>query len=617
MLHRETRKEYVDRNADEIFRLHYKAIRWMEEYTGIKYPFPKFGFVALPAFQYSGMEHPGAICYKASSLFLDESPTLSEQLNRASLIAHETSHMWFGDLVTMKWFNDVWLKEVFAGFFADKIVSPDFLSINNDLRFLLSHYPAAYAVDRTQGTNPIIQELGNMKDAGSLYGNIIYHKAPVVMRHLEQITGEESLRNGLRVYLKDYSYGNAEWEDMVNIIEKTTGKPLKSWSNAWVREAGMPEIDASVKKNSNGYSVSFTETDPSGKNRHWPQSLRTMIITAADTITGELIPGDKTKELTTSTTPLCIIPDKTGLAYGCFITDSVSLAYLQKSIGNFSDPLIRGTLWVNLNEQMLNGKLDPAYLYQIMFNALHTETDIQLQTYLAGRLAYIFMYKFDNDKRLLYGNSMEDFAWSKVTNESVVSQCRTWFSLFRTIALSKEGLDQLFRVWQSGFLPGGMKLSEDELCTLALNLSLKGYPGADGLIKCQYENMTDPDRKKRFAFISPAVSANDSVRDAFFESLKKPENREHEPWVLEALGYLHSPLREKSSDKYILPSLEMLEEIKATGDIFFPGSWITATLEGHHSTEARSVVTGFLNSHPGYPENLRLKILQAADQLIR
>jgi aminopeptidase N len=136
-------------------------------------------------------------------------------------------------------------------------------------------------------------------------------------------------------------------------------------------------------------------------------------------------------------------------------------------------------------------------------------------------------------------------------------------------------------------------------------------------MKQQYNNIKNPDRKKKFAFIAPAVSGDEAVRDSFFESLKKAENREQEPWVIEALGYLHSPLRQKSSEKYILPSLELLEEIKATGDIFFPAGWITTTLQGHQSEVAKETVISFLKTHPGYPENLRLKILQAADQLMR
>ena len=142
MFHRETDAAKVARNKDAIFDLHARAIEYMERYTGIPYAFGKFDFVLIPAFQFGGMEHAGKILYNAPGLLLDESATQNQYLGRASVIAHETAHMWFGDLVTMQWFNDVWMKEVFANFMAAKIVNPSFPEVNHELRFLLSHYPA-------------------------------------------------------------------------------------------------------------------------------------------------------------------------------------------------------------------------------------------------------------------------------------------------------------------------------------------------------------------------------------------------------------------------------------------------------------------------------------------
>jgi aminopeptidase N len=126
MYHRETDVEKLQRNREAIFDLHATALAWLEDYTGIPYPFDKFAFFAVPAFQFGGMEHPGAVWYRAESLFLDPSASRTQELGRASLIAHETAHMWFGDLVTMRWFNDVWMKEVFANFMAAKIAGPAF-----------------------------------------------------------------------------------------------------------------------------------------------------------------------------------------------------------------------------------------------------------------------------------------------------------------------------------------------------------------------------------------------------------------------------------------------------------------------------------------------------------
>jgi aminopeptidase N len=188
------------------------------------------------------MEHTSAIQYRESSLFLDKNATQLQELSRAKLIAHETAHMWFGNLVTMNWFNDVWMKEVFANFMADKIVNPLFSNINHDLQFLTAHYPRAFSVDRTKGSNAIRQELNNLENAGSLYGSIIYNKAPIMMRQLELLLGEESFRTGIQTYIKTYANKNVDWNDLVLILDKKTKLDLEQWSDVWVNSAEVVSL---------------------------------------------------------------------------------------------------------------------------------------------------------------------------------------------------------------------------------------------------------------------------------------------------------------------------------------------------------------------------------------
>ena len=242
LFHREDRDDRLQTNLDDIFELHFSALDWLETYTGIPYPFLKFEMALLPGFQYSGMEHPGAIWYRDNRLILDEEPARTEALSRAALIAHETAHMWFGNLVTMEWFDDVWLKEVFAGFMADKITHPQYPEINHELEFFLTHYPRALAVDRSQGTHPIKQELENLKLAGTLYGAIIYNKAPIVFRNLEEIMGQESFRLAVQEYLRTYAMDNADWDDLAEIFDRHSKQDLEQWSERWIYGTGMPEI---------------------------------------------------------------------------------------------------------------------------------------------------------------------------------------------------------------------------------------------------------------------------------------------------------------------------------------------------------------------------------------
>ncbi len=252
--HRETDSSKLALSTDSVFRLHTDALSFLEEYTSIPYPFQKLDFVAIPDFQYGGMEHVGAIQYKASSLFLDSGATKDERNSRANLISHETAHMWFGDMVTMRWFNDVWMKEVFANFMADKITQGNQPHAIYELKFLIDHFPAAYAVDRTAGANSIRQPLANLQEAGTLYGNIIYHKAPIMMRQLERLMGIEEFRDGLRQYVSRYKFGNATWPDLISILDKLTPSDLQAWNKVWVNETGRPQFSYSLKQNGNTIS---------------------------------------------------------------------------------------------------------------------------------------------------------------------------------------------------------------------------------------------------------------------------------------------------------------------------------------------------------------------------
>ena len=220
------------------------AMRWQEQFTGIPYPFPKYDLVILPGFQFGGMEHVGATFYNDNTIFLPAHPTPDEQLRRTELIAHETSHMWFGDAVTMNWFDDVWTKEVFANYFAAEITAPLFPTLNHDLNFLKTYTAAAISQDRTEGRTSIRQPLDNLRYAGLVYNNIIYNKAPVMMRKMVEIMGKEAFQRGIQKYVARYKYDNATWDDLIAILDAETPADLKAFSRQWVDEAHWPRYQA-------------------------------------------------------------------------------------------------------------------------------------------------------------------------------------------------------------------------------------------------------------------------------------------------------------------------------------------------------------------------------------
>jgi aminopeptidase N len=624
MFHRETDAGKVARNKDAIFDLHAKAIAYMEEYTGIPYAFGKFDFVLIPAFQFSGMEHAGKILYNAPGLLLDESATQNQYLNRASVIAHETVHMWFGDLVTMKWFNDVWMKEVFANFMAAKVVNPSFPELNHELRFLLTHYPAAYEVDRTRGTNAIRQELDNLSEAGSLYGAIIYQKAPVVMRHLENLMGEVPFRDGLREYLGKYSFANATWADLIDILDRRTPADLAAWSHVWVEERGRPTVRTNVTtRDGRIESLSFSQTDAMFKRLIvWPQQLR-VTLGYEKRIEQVLVSSDAgsavvAREAIGKPEPLYVLPNGQGWAYGRFVLDDKSRAYLLRSLPDIGDPLTRGGAWVTLWDEMLDDPRLASMFFELAMKALPLETDEQLaQRVLAYLRAAWWRFLSSGDRQSRQAR-VEALLQAGLVSAKTASLKSAWFSAIRDVGMNRDTLTWLQRVWEKKESIAGLPLAEPDYSSLAQDLAVREVPGWQDILETQRQRIENPDRKARFEFVMPSLSANPAEREHWFLSLQDVANRRREPWVLEGLSNLHHPLRAAASAKYVRPSLEMLQEIQRTGDIFFPTRWINSTLAGHNSPAIATTVQQFLDGLPStYPQRLRNIILQAADELVR
>lgn len=616
LYHRETDAEKVRRNSPEIFEQHFSSLIWLEEYTGINYPFDKFDFVAIPNFQYGGMEHPGAILYRGSRLFLEKNATQTDLLSRANIIAHETAHMWFGDLVTMRWFNDVWMKEVFANFLADKMANPIFPDINHKQRFLYAHFPSAYDIDRSKGANPIRQDLDNMKNAGTLYGNIIYHKAPIMMNQLEKILGKERLREGLRKYLEVYNYDNADWPDLITILDDLTEMDLKEWSRIWVDEAGMPVIN--IEKIESQSVIAITQSDPENNQRLWSQILEPAVYSESGIFSkSQTLDNTEVQINIPDSDYYLIMPDISGEAYGYFKTDEASRAWLLDNLTQLNDPLHRATGILLLWEEMLNGAIPPEILFSNYLEIIIREDD-QLNTErILFQLRTIFWRFFNNDAREKIAENFEEVLLSRLYEAEDKGTKNAYFRTYYSIVTTTQGINFLRKIWEEKMKIPGLELSESDFINLSHELALKIPDFAEEVLSVQLKRISNPDRIESYRFVMPALSKEKSARDAFFESLKKAENRKVEPRVLQALEYLHHPLRSGESTEYIRPSLDMLEELQLTGDIFFPTNWLTATLSGHQSVHAKEIVDKFLAENPDYPANLKGKILQSADMLFR
>jgi aminopeptidase N len=580
------------------------SLAWMERYTGIAYPFRTYNVVAIPDFQFGGMEHPGATYFKASTILLPPDAGEVARMKRGEVIAHETAHMWFGDFVTMKWFDDVWLKEVFAGFMADKIMTDLYPAADHQMNFFMNHHEPALRTDRTRGTHPIAQPLENLKDAGTLYGDIIYHKAPIVMRMLEQELSPYELRRGLCLYLRRWTYSNADWNDLIRLLQTTSGRDLQAWNAVWVQEKGAPVVEFL----DNGIAM----RDEWGKGRVWPQRVLAMRAGLPNFLSLDL-----TDTLVQYRDPGIVLPDCGATGYGNFLPAESRVRFLGDNLGRLQRPLHRAVAWQQLYEGVLYCKLKGESFIRLCMKHLPVENDnLIIHQALSFMIAVHNTYIDEGARQLLRDELDRFFMTMLFKNQREISK-KPIFRALLAIYSSRDVGNYFVKVLRGQYHREDLVLQDEDRVAIAYNLALRDPERYNQLKRHVTRTVKNKDLLERFLYVYPALSADKQARDSVFNALMLPENRKNEVWAAEALAWLNHPRRKSEAEEYIHGVLSKLQEIQETGDIFFPSNWLRAGLSGHTSKYAYSVVRQFLDKNPGYPENLRLKILAETDHLRR
>jgi aminopeptidase N len=365
--------------ATEVIDAHARSLAWMEAYTGIAYPFDKFDVVAIPGLRFAGMEHPGVVFYRAAGLFPGTDPPLDLRKARAEVVAHETAHMWFGNLVTMTWFDDAWMKEVLADFMARRIVEEEYPDPDEDLRFLLTHHSGAYGAEQRGDATAIRRPLGNLRDADPPGGAVVHRKAPIVLAHLERTLGEVAFRGGIRTFLDAHAWRSASWDDLVDHLGAAHGADLDVWSRAWVEQPGRPVVRLAWEPASGGRGAVVLIQEREGEAElRWPQRLTVHGDWGgrSEWTTVEL--DDATSKVvvwTDVTRPDRVIPNASGLEYGLFQLDQVWTDALLTGLREIRPALLRGTATLLLRDALLEGRVGAAALLDGALTALETESN--------------------------------------------------------------------------------------------------------------------------------------------------------------------------------------------------------------------------------------------------
>ena len=237
-----------------------QLLSYFNDYFDIPYPLPKLDHIAIPDFAAGAMENWGAITYREVALLVDREHSSAGTRQRvAAIVSHEMAHMWFGDLVTMAWWNDLWLNESFASWMGDKAVDHLYPEWEMWTQFLTADTNRALGLDGLKNSHPIEQEVNNPAEIGQLFDAISYSKGASILRMLEQFLGPEPFRQGLYQYLKAHEHGNARTEDLWAALGESSGQPVSAIMDTWVKQTGYPVLDIQVDRPGDGIDVALSQ----------------------------------------------------------------------------------------------------------------------------------------------------------------------------------------------------------------------------------------------------------------------------------------------------------------------------------------------------------------------
>jgi aminopeptidase N len=291
------------------------------------------------------------------------------------------------------------------------------------------------------------------------------------------------------------------------------------------------------------------------------------------------------------------------MAYGYFALDEQLLESALEAI-NAEDDLVRGASLINLNEALWHHDIAPSHYTRLLTARLPQESNPLLFNLAMGELRTAHTRYADGPDEALE-RTLSDILF----NDTIAARKVTALRALADVMESRSAVDTIYNIWSGATEIAGFRLSDIDAMTLSYQLAVRMPERADSIVALQRSRLTSDNLRDEYDFISPAVSPRQSSRDQLFEKLLTADGRSVEPWAESALYYLNHRYRRDEGMRYVWRGLEAVEDVKRTGDIFFPKRWVSMLVSGHRPDDVSALVKRYLSTRPDYPEMLKRKIL--------
>jgi aminopeptidase N len=475
-----------------------QGFAFFQNYFDIPYPFAKYDQVIVPDFNSGAMENVAAVTFSESFISKGQE-TNEDRENRAEVILHEMAHMWFGNLVTMKWWDDLWLNESFATFMASKALF-DATEFKTAWRtFYQDMKQWAYWEDQLVTTHPILADIANTADAFNNFDGITYGKGAAVLKQLDFFVGSETFRNGVRTYLKDHSFGNATLIDFMKAQSVSAKLDLQAWGDEWLKTSSLNSIRVEFSCDAKGKIDSFKLMQESGEGKPLLRNHRANISTYGKDDSGKIVElrmvsvnySTKEKsvpELVSEVCPLFVYPNARDMDYVRVNLDSKSIAAIKGNLSAIGDEFTRTMVWQSLWDMVRDAQLTAEEYSEIALSQLGTESDARIilsvlnnihGEYASSRSSVVgYMPQSSDGEKKRYAAVMtrwEDYLNNKLTASVAGSDLqRIWFESLVRLSISTARQSWLESVLDGKTTVAGLELDQDLRWVMIRELSSRG-----------------------------------------------------------------------------------------------------------------------------------------------
>ncbi|HEY4534890.1 MAG TPA: aminopeptidase N [Enteractinococcus sp.] len=366
-------------DAEEIFQITKAGFEFYERHFDQRYPYTKYDQIFVPEFNAGAMENIGAVTILEDYIFRSPVPQATIQ-RRAITILHELAHMWFGNLVTMKWWDDLWLSESFAEF-VSHIAAIDAGFTDAWTTFNATEKTWAYRQDQLTTTHPVVADMVDLDAVAGNFDGITYAKGASVLRQLVALVGQEQFMAGIRQYFSEHAWDNAEFSDLLRHLEAASGRDLSDWSRQWLQSTG---INTLTWERDNGLII--TQTHPT---RQHHVGIGCYDFTGDKLTRIHYLETDLNAEITTidvPDAPLVLVNDA-DLTYAKLRADSTSVETFTNHLGAIDDSLTRSLVWGSAWDQTRDGEASASWFIELVLDHVATETDSSVVMMLMRQVA--------------------------------------------------------------------------------------------------------------------------------------------------------------------------------------------------------------------------------------